>query len=252
MQLFTDKVVLVTGGGSGIGKAVSLSFAERGAKVIVVGRTQEKITETQEMINKMGGQAISLQVDVSADEQVKGMIKTVVRHFGRLDFACNAAGVGKLASFTNISENDFDATIEVNLKGVWLCMKYQIQQMLTQDAGAIVNISSINALGGSPNVAAYAASKAGVNSLTKTAALEYAKSNIRINAICPGPIRTPMLEGILSESGISESYYQSVIPQGRIGTPNDIANSVLWLCSDETSFVNGHIMVIDGGISARG
>jgi NAD(P)-dependent dehydrogenase (short-subunit alcohol dehydrogenase family) len=163
----------------------------------------------------------------------------------------NAAGVGKLAPFTNISENDFDSTIKVNLKGVWLCMKYQIQ-MLTQEAGAIVNISSINALGGSPNVAAYSASKAGVNSLTKTAALEYAKSNIRINAICPGPTRTPMLEGILSESGISESHYQSVIPQGRIGIPNDIVNSVLWLCSDETSFVNGHIMVVDGGISARG
>jgi NAD(P)-dependent dehydrogenase (short-subunit alcohol dehydrogenase family) len=252
MQLFTDKVVLVTGGGSGIGKAVSISFAERGARVIIAGRTHEKIKEAQELINKMGGQAISIQVDVSSDKQVKEMIKSVVNDFGRLDFACNSAGVGKIAPFTSINENDFDSTIEINLKGVWLCMKYQIQQMLTQDAGAIVNISSINALGGSPNVAAYAASKAGVNSLTKTAALEYAKSNIRINAICPGPTRTPMLEGILSESGISESHYNSVIPQGRIGTPNDIANSVLWLCSDETSFINGHIMVIDGGITARG
>jgi NAD(P)-dependent dehydrogenase (short-subunit alcohol dehydrogenase family) len=252
MQLFTDKVVLVTGGGSGIGKAVSIKFAEQGARVIIAGRTQEKIKETQELISKMGGQAFSIQVDVSSDKQVNEMIKTVVNDFGCLDFACNSAGVGKIAPFTSITENDFDSTIGVNLKGVWLCMKYQIQQMLKQDAGAIVNISSINALGGSPNVAAYAASKAGVNSLTKTAALEYAKSNIRINAICPGPTRTPMLEGILCEAGISENQYHSVIPQGRIGTPNDIANSVLWLCSDETSFVNGHIMVIDGGITARG
>jgi NAD(P)-dependent dehydrogenase (short-subunit alcohol dehydrogenase family) len=252
MQLFTDKVALVTGGGSGIGRAISLSFAERGAIVIVVGRTQEKITETQEMISKMGGQAISLQVNVSSDEQVKEMIQTVANQFGRLDFACNAAGVGKLAPFANISETDFDSTIAVNLKGVWLCMKYQIQQMLSQDAGVIVNISSINALGGTPNAAVYAASKAGVNSLTKTAALEYAKSNIRINAICPGPIRTPMLKNIIDDAGITDSHYESVIPQGRIGNPNDIANSTMWLCSDETSYMNGHIMVIDGGIAARG
>jgi NAD(P)-dependent dehydrogenase (short-subunit alcohol dehydrogenase family) len=253
MQSFADKVALVTGGGSGIGRAIALRFAQRGAKVAVAGRTRKTIAETQEMIQHMGGEAFSLQVDVSSDEQVRQMVQSVVRRFGRLDFACNAAGIGgPLAPTADISENDFDSIIAVNLKGVWLCMKYQLQQMVAQGSGVIVNISSINGLVGTPNAAVYSASKSGVISLTKAAALEYAKSNIRINAICPGAIRTPMLEKMFSETGIAESHYESQIPQGRIGDPNDIANAAIWLCSDEASYITGHIMVIDGGVTARG
>lgn len=252
MEQFVGKVALVTGGGSGIGRATSLAFAKKGAKVVIVGRTREKIVETQEMIRNLGGEAIAVQVDVSADKQVRKMIQTTIDRFGRLDFACNAAGIGgKLAPTADVTEEDFDFTLAINLKGVWLCMKYQIHQMLKQGSGVIVNISSINGLDGTPNAAIYSASKSGVISLTKSAALEYAKSNIRINAVCPGAIRTPMLEQVFNKTGITQSQYESQIPINRIGDPNDIADSVTWLCSDEASYITGHIMVIDGGVSAR-
>ncbi|OUM87880.1 MAG: short-chain dehydrogenase [Bacillus thermozeamaize] len=252
MEQFVGKVALVTGGGSGIGRATSLAFAKKGAKVVIVGRTREKIVETQEMIRDLGGEAIAVQADVSSDEQVRKMIQTIIDQFGRLDFACNAAGIGgKLIPTADVTEEDFDFTLAINLKGVWLCMKYQIHQMLKQGSGAIVNISSINGLTGTPNAAIYSASKSGVISLTKSAALEYAKSNIRINAVCPGAIRTPMLEQVINKTGMTISQYESQIPINRIGDPNEIAHSVVWLCSDEASYITGHIMVIDGGVSAR-
>jgi NAD(P)-dependent dehydrogenase (short-subunit alcohol dehydrogenase family) len=252
MEQFVGKVALVTGGGSGIGRATSLAFAKKGAKVVIVGRTREKIVETQEMIRDLGGEAIAVQADVSSDEQVRKMIQTIIDQFGRLDFACNAAGIGgKLIPTADVTEEDFDFTLAINLKGVWLCMKYQIHQMLKQGSGAIVNISSINGLTGTPNAAIYSASKSGVISLTKSAALEYAKSNIRINAVCPGAIRTPMLEQVINKTGMTKSQYESQIPINRIGDPNEIAHSVVWLCSDEASYITGHIMVIDGGVSAR-
>jgi NAD(P)-dependent dehydrogenase (short-subunit alcohol dehydrogenase family) len=252
MEQFCGKVALVTGGGSGIGRATSLAFARKGAKVVVAGRIRDKIEETKEMIKELGGEAIAVQVDTSFDEQVKKMLQITIDQFGHLDFAVNAAGVGgKLVPTADVTEDDFDLTMAVNLKGVWLCMKYEINQMLKQGNGVIVNISSINGLDGTPNAAIYAASKSGVISLTKSAALEYAKSNIRINAVCPGAIRTPMLEKIFNETGITQSQYESQIPINRIGDPNDIAHPVTWLCSDEASYITGHIMVIDGGVSAR-
>jgi NAD(P)-dependent dehydrogenase (short-subunit alcohol dehydrogenase family) len=252
MEQFCGKVALVTGGGSGIGRATSLAFARKGAKVVVAGRIRDKIEETKEMIKELGGEAIAVQVDTSFDEQVKKMLQITIDQFGHLDFACNAAGVGgKLVPTADVTEDDFDLTMAVNLKGVWLCMKYEINQMLKQGNGVIVNISSINGLDGTPNAAIYAASKSGVISLTKSAALEYAKSNIRINAVCPGAIRTPMLEKVFNETGITQSQYESQIPINRIGDPNDIAHPVTWLCSDEASYITGHIMVIDGGVSAR-
>ena len=253
MNAFTNKVALVTGGGSGIGRAVAINFANQGSKVVVAGRSTKTINETRNLIREMGGEALSFQTDVSSQEQVEKLIKSTVDSFGRLDFACNAAGViGSIAPIADTSETDFDTIIATNLKGVWQCMKFQIQHMLKQGYGNIVNISSINGLGGTPSAAVYAASKAGVISLTKSSALEYAKSNIRINAICPGAIHTPLLEKVFEVSGTTVSQTESAIPQGRIGDPNDIANSVIWLCSEHASYITGHVMVIDGGESAKG
>lgn len=251
MKPFAGKVAMVTGGGSGIGRATSLAFAKKGAKVVVVGRTKENIEETQEMIRGLGGESLAVQADVSQDKQVRKMIQTTMERFGRLDFACNAAGTGgKLAPLADTTEKDFDRTMAINLKGIWLCMKHQIRQMRKQGSGTIVNISSINGLDGHPNAAVYSASKSGVISLTKSAALEYAQSNIRINAICPGAVRTPMLEQVFKQTGFTPSQYESKIPLHRIGDPDDIARSVTWLCSDEAGYVTGHILIVDGGVSA--
>lgn len=252
MGQFIGKVALVTGGGSGIGRATALAFAKKGAKVVIVGRTKEKIEETQEMVRALGGEAIAFPVDVSSDEQVRRMIQTTIDEFGRLDFACNAAGIGgRLLPAADATEEDFDSTMAINLKGVWLSMKYQILQMLKQGFGAIVNISSINGLDGTQNAAIYSASKSAVNSLTKSAALDYAKSNIRINAICPGPIHTPLLEEVFDQTKKTKDEYKSLVPMDRIGNPDDIAHSVVWLCSDEANYITGHIMIIDGGVSAN-
>jgi NAD(P)-dependent dehydrogenase (short-subunit alcohol dehydrogenase family) len=251
MQSFAGRVALVTGGGSGIGRATALAFARKGAKVVVAGRTRETIEETAQRIEREGGEVIAVQADVSVDEQVSSMVQTAVDRFGRLDFACNAAGIGgKLAPVTEIAEEEFDSIMSINLKGIWLCMKHQIRQMQMQGGGVIVNIASVNALGGTPRAAVYAASKSGVISLTRSAALEYAQSNIRINAVCPGAVLTPMLEQVLHTTGMTEQHYQSRIPQGRIGKPIDIAHTVVWLCSDEASYITGHIMTVDGGVSA--
>jgi NAD(P)-dependent dehydrogenase (short-subunit alcohol dehydrogenase family) len=251
MEPFVGKVALVTGGGSGIGRATAIAFAKKGAKVVVVGRTREKIMETQEIIRDSGGEAIAIHADVAVDEQVRKVMQTTIDHFGRLDFACNAAGIGgKLVPTADMTEDDFDMILSVNLKGVWLGMKYQIRQMLKQGFGVIVNISSINGLHGTPNASVYAASKSGVISLTKSAAIEYAKSNIRINAVCPGAVLTPMLEQVFNVAGITPSQYESQIPIRRIGDPNEIASAVTWLCSDEAGYITGHVMVIDGGVSA--
>lgn len=245
---FLEKVALVTGGGSGIGRATAIHFAKQGAKVVLAGRTIKTLNETADIIRGIKGEAVSIKTDVSSSAQVKHLVEATIQRFKRLDFACNCAGTaGKLVPTADVTEDDFDMTLATNVKGIWLCMKHEIQQMLKLGQGCIVNIASINGLGGIPHASIYGASKAGVIHITKTASLEYAKSNIRINAICPGAVRAPALEKIFNETGATKEQYESVIPQGRIGDPDEIAESAIWLCSNHASYINGHILTMTEG-----
>lgn len=248
-----NKVALITGGSSGIGRASALAFAREGAKVIVAAdKNVIGGEETVQMIKKAGGSAIFVQTDVSKAAEVEALIKKSVETYGRLDFAHNNAGVADPGKSTvDYTEEDWDRTINVNLKGVWLCMKYEIPQMLLQGGGAIVNTASGAGLIGSEKRPGYTASKHGVLGLTKTAALEYAKFGIRINAVCPGVIRTPMVERLIQRAPRNEAELIAWEPIGRLGTPEEVAESVVWLCSDAASFVIGHALVVDGGIVVR-
>lgn len=247
------KVTLVTGGGSGIGRASALTFARVGAKVIVADMVIEGGEETVHMIRVTGGEATFVKVDVSKAIEVEALIKKALGTFGRLDCAHNNAGIlGDLAPTAECTEENWDRLINTNLKGIWLCMKYEIPQMLKQNGGAIVNTSSIIGVVGWPGRPAYVASKHGVAGLTKAAALEYAKAGIRINAVLPGPIRTPMTLNVTGGDPEAElKRYTSTIPLGRMGTPEDVAEAVVWLCSDAASFVTGHTMAVDGGWIAQ-
>jgi NAD(P)-dependent dehydrogenase (short-subunit alcohol dehydrogenase family) len=243
-----EKVALVTGGSSGIGEATALLFAQRGAKVVIADVQEEAGQASVEKIKQAGGQTVFMHVDVSQADQVATLIETIVDTYGRLDFACNIAGIeGETAPTAECTEENWDRVININLKGVWLCMKHEIRHMLEQGHGAIVNMSSIAGLVGSENVPAYTASKHGVVGLTKTAAIEYARENIRVNAVCPGVIYTEMIE---RHTGGDEEVQQELAegqPIGRLGQPEEIAAVVVWLCSDAASFVTGHAMAVDGG-----
>ena len=243
-QSMKSKVAVVTGGSSGIGMASSLAFARNGAKVVVADVIVKGGEETVRMIEEGGGQSIFIKADVSSAADVEALIEKAVQTYGGLDYAHNNAGVmGMDLSTADYTEEDWDRTIDINLKGVWLCMKYEISQMLKQGKGTIVNTASIGGLGAIPNAPAYLASKHGVLGLTKAAAVEYADKGIRVNAICPGVTDTPMIE---SRAGGKRVVTQ---PTGRMGRPEEIAEAVMWLCSDAASFVNGHGLVIDGGSS---
>ena len=255
-----SKVALVTGGSSGIGRATALAFASEGAKVVVTDVAVKGGKETVDTIKEAGGEAIFLQADVSKTAEVKTLVHKTVEFYGRLDCAHNNAGVGafvgdSLDSTADISEEKWDYTINVNLKGVWLCMKYEILEMLNQGGGAIVNMASIFGLVGMQGTPAYTASKHGVVGLTKTAALEYAQAGIRINAVCPGFIRTPMCERYFEYvSGDNPKITEEVAalhPMGRIGNPEEVAEIVVWLCSDAASFITGQTMTVDGGYVAQ-
>lgn len=249
-KLFQDKVALVTGGSFGIGSATAVLFARHGAKVAVVDWVENE--ETLKVIRDAGGEAIFIKCDVSQDSQVQAMVAQTVNTFGRLDFAFNNAGIeGGSAKTHEVTADNWDKVIGINLKGTWLCMKYELPQMLRQGKGAIVNCSSIAGHIGFPNIAAYTASKHGVLGLTKTAALEYAREGIRINAVCPGVIRTPMVERFLEKNNTTEEAMASSEPVGRLGQPEEIAGAVVWLCSDAASFVTGHPLVVDGGWVAQ-
>src|ERR1700733_8514570 len=245
------KVGLVTGGTSGIGRETAILFAKAGAKVVVAGRRATEGDETIELVRAAGGEGLFVKADVSKAAEVESLIQKVVERFGRLDVAFNNAGVeGVLAPIVRQSEEDWNRTIDINLKGVWLCLKYEIRQMLKQGGGgAIVNMASIIGLVGSAGVAAYSASKHGVIGLTKTAALENAKSGIRINAACPGFTETPMADRIFRAPAVHK-YVVSCHPIGRFGKPMEIAEAVVWMCSDRASFMTGQSLVLDGGFLA--
>ncbi|MBN9391369.1 MAG: glucose 1-dehydrogenase [Chloroflexi bacterium] len=261
MTRLSGKVALVTGATSGIGKAAALAFAREGARVVMAGRRAEAGEELRAQIEQAGGQALFVQTDVSQAGQVENLVNRAVERFGRLDCAFNNAATITNFSFTaDISEEEFDHEINLNLKSVWLCLKYEIQQMLNQASpgGAIVNTSSVNGLGGTPGASLYSVSKSGILALTKSAALEYATKNIRVNALVAGAFNTPMLQGVITsfadranlEQSAVENFYNERIPQGRIGRPGEAADVAVWLCSDEAGYVTGHSMIVDGGMSA--
>lgn len=248
------KVILVTGGGSGIGRAASLLMAKQGAKVMIADYVPDSAVKTVAMIKEAGGTADCVAADVSITKQVEAMVAKTVETFGRIDGAFNNAGIeGKIGNdkVAQGSEENFDRTIAINLKGVWLCMKYEIPQMLKQGGGSIVNTASIAGLVGFEGGSAYNASKHGVIGLTKTAALEYAQKNIRVNCVCPGVIQTPMVARIVDSGGMNEQDLKSAEPIGRMGQPSEIGEGAVWLLSDAASFVTGHSLVIDGGWVAR-
>jgi NAD(P)-dependent dehydrogenase (short-subunit alcohol dehydrogenase family) len=245
------KVGLVTGGTSGIGREAAVLFAKAGAKVVIAGRRELEGQETLEMIRAAGSDGRFVKTDVSKAPEVEALIQKAAETFGRLDVAFNNAGIeGVWAPIVRQSEEDWDRIIATNLKGVWLCLKYEIRQMLKQNGGgAIVNMSSITGLVGAVGAAAYSASKHGVVGLTQTAALENAKSGIRINAVCPGFTETPMTDRVFRVPGVHK-YVLSCHPIGRLGRPTEIAEAVVWMCSDRASFMTGQSLVLDGGFLA--
>ncbi len=247
-----NKVALVTGGGSGIGRASALAFANAGAKVVVADINVDGGEETVQMIHEARGEAIFIRTDVSQAADVATMVTQAVKTFGHIDCAHNNAGIsGGSAPTAECSEENWDRVISINLKGIWLSMKYEIRQMLEQGGGVIVNSSSVAGLVGTRRVPAYVASKHGIIGLTKTAALEYARQNIRVNAVCPGVIHTPMIAQFTGGNAQIMEEFAEEEPLGRMGEPEEIAAAVLWLCSDAASFVTGHAMVVDGGRTAQ-
>jgi NAD(P)-dependent dehydrogenase (short-subunit alcohol dehydrogenase family) len=245
------KVALVTGGGSGIGRATALTFAREGAKVVVADIEVDGGQATARMIEAAEGEAVFVEVDVSQAAAVKAMVSQAIETYGRLDCAFNNAGIlGSMGAATaDYPEEAWHQVIGINLTGVWLCMKYEIQQMLKQKGGAIVNTASVMGLVGSGNPA-YGASKHGVVGLTKSAALSYSQEGIRVNAVCPGFIDTPLLEPLLGNPQVVADIIARH-PIGRLGQPEEVAETVVWLCSDAASFVTGHAMVVDGGYVAK-
>jgi NAD(P)-dependent dehydrogenase (short-subunit alcohol dehydrogenase family) len=247
-----DKVVLVTGASSGIGRASAVAFAKEGAKVVLASRGEEGSLETLRMVEDCGGEGIFVKTDVSIARDVENLVQKTLETYGQLDCAFNNAGVsGPVGPLFQIEEQDFEHVLDVNLKGVWLCMKYELPAMLERGGGSIVNMASIAGLFGSVGTSPYTSSKHGVVGLTKVAALEYAKSNMRINVVCPSVIdHTVMIDKLKVEHPDVFNYVLGTHPVGRIGQPEEIAKAVVWLCTDEASFVTGVAFPVDGGVMA--
>lgn len=247
-----DKVALVTGGGGGIGGATALAFANEGAKVAVVDLDSDGAERVASQIRDRGGDAIAIATDVSKGAEVADMVKRVVAHFGGLHVAFNNAGIDvEHEPLAKTSEEMFDKLMAVNVKGVWLCMKYEIEHMLGHGGGAIVNTSSIGGMIGAPRQPIYGTTKHAVLGMTKAAAMEYGRKGIRVNAVCPGVIRTEMTERAIARDPRREAHIERAHPIGRIGEPEDIAKAVVYLCSEDASFVLGHPLMVDGGFIAR-
>jgi NAD(P)-dependent dehydrogenase (short-subunit alcohol dehydrogenase family) len=250
-KIFEGKVALVTGGSYGIGRAAAIAFAKRGAKVAVVDWAEDKENETIKLIKNAGGVAEFIKCDVSSTAQVKNMVEKTIEKFGRIDYAFNNAGIeGHMANTHECTEENWDKTIGINLKGVWLCMKNEIPQMLKTGKGVIVNCASVAGLNGFAGLPAYVATKHAIVGLTRTAAIEYAKQGIRVNAVCPGVIHTAMIDRITGKDKEVEKQYISMEPIGRMGNPEEVAEAVVWLSSDAASFVTGIAMPVDGGFNA--
>lgn len=248
---FEGKVALVTGGGGGIGRGAALAFARAGARVLVADIAADAGEETAVLVRAAGGEASFIRTDVTRADQVQAMVGQAVATYGRLDCAFNNAGIEEEhMRLADCSEATFDRIMGINVKGVWLCLKYQLAYMLQQGGGAIVNTASVAGLVGAPKMAAYSASKHAVLGLTKSAAIEYARKGIRVNAVCPGVIRTAMYErAVMADPQIGAAAAQ-MHPLGRLGEVDEVAAVVLWLCSDAASFVTGHAHTVDGGLTA--
>lgn len=244
---FSDKVALVTGGNSGIGLATSIQFAAEGAKVAIAARRVAEGEKAVRQIKEGGGQAIFIETDMSKHSDIEAMVAKTLEAYGKLDYAFNNAGVSHVTPLHEQTEDEWDHVIDINLKGVWLCMKYQIPHIL-KTGGAIVNMSSGYGLKASNfGNSAYTASKHGVIGLTKAAALEYATQGIRVNCIVPGWILTPMVQQAIDNVPGLEEHALGESPLGRLGTSEEMSEAVVWLCSDAASYVNGHAMIADGG-----
>lgn len=248
-----DKVAIVTGAAMGIGKGIAQVFTREGAKVVVADINEEEGEKTAVELRNAGGDAIFVPVDVADEARVKAMVEATVNHYGTINILVNNAGIGVYKSVLETSSEEWDRCLGVNLKGVFLCSKYVIPHMQRAGGGAIINIASVHAVATVAGTAPYAASKGGVVALTRNMAIDYAKDNIRVNAICPGWVYTPLIEGIFRSSGNPEGMRKRITERqllGRLGTPEDIGYAALYLASDEASFVTGTCLFVDGGLTA--
>jgi NAD(P)-dependent dehydrogenase (short-subunit alcohol dehydrogenase family) len=247
---YQGKVALVTGAASGMGLATAHAFAEAGAAIALADYREDLVQAEATKLAEQGFKALAVRCDVSDDAQVEAMVERTVTEFGRLDAAFNNAGVmAKIAYTAESTRDEWDRVIDINLRGVWSCMKYELRQMVRQGSGAIVNNASVGALTGNPGIGSYIASKHGVVGLTRTAALEYAKQGIRVNAVNPGLIDTQIARDVVAGNEAAYNDIAKNVPIGRAGSPEEIASVVLWLCSPGASYVVGHALTVDGGMT---
>lgn len=247
-----DAVALVTGAATGIGRATALAFADAGCHVVVADRDEQRNDAVGEEIRQRGVQALCVRTDVSVPEDVAHLHRRIRETFGRLDAACNNAGIeGLLAPTAETSLENFDRVIGINLRGLFLCLQAQLQIMLPQKSGSIVNMASVAGLVGFPGLPSYCASKGGVVQLSRAAAVEYAEQGIRINAVCPGAIKTEMIDRITQRDPATEAQFAALHPMNRMGTAQEVADTVVFLCSPQAGFITGQALAVDGGLVAR-